>query len=137
MDQYNKFHMGPSFVGVNINSSNDAYIDVSCDKPEDNKTQFRKMFYQHVEKVNDLQCRSKLDWYLHNRPIAETKDFDILDWWKIHTSDYPILAEIARDVLAIPISSVAFESTFSTSGHVLDFFRSSLSPIIVEAMICT
>jgi hypothetical protein len=80
MDQYNKLHVGPSFVGVNINSSNNAYVDVSRDKPEDNDTQFRKMFYQHVEKVNDLQCRFKLDRYLHYGPIAETKDFDILDW---------------------------------------------------------
>ena len=61
MEQYNKFHVGLSFVGVNINSSNDAYVDISCDKLEDNETQFRKMFYHHVEKVNDLQCRFELD----------------------------------------------------------------------------
>ena len=99
--------------------------------------QFRKMFYQHVEKVNDLDFRSELDRYLHDGPIAGTKYFDILAWWKIHASDYSILTEIARDVLAIPIFSIAFESAFSTSGRVLDSFRSSLFPITVEALICT
>ncbi|XP_019173583.1 PREDICTED: zinc finger BED domain-containing protein RICESLEEPER 2-like [Ipomoea nil] len=44
---------------------------------------------------------------------------------------------IARDVLAILISIVASESAFSTSGRVLDPFRSSLTPKIVEALVCT
>lgn len=44
---------------------------------------------------------------------------------------------MARDVLAVPISTVASESAFSTSGRVLDSFRSSLTPKIIEALICT
>ena len=44
---------------------------------------------------------------------------------------------MARDILAIPISTVAFESAFSTSGHILDAFRNSLSPKTVEALVCS
>jgi hypothetical protein len=122
---------------MNINSSNDTYVNVLRGNSEDNETQFRKMFTKHVKKVNDLQCRSEFDWYLHDGLILETNDFDILAWWKIHASNYPIITEIAHDVLAIPISSVAFKSTFSIGGRVLDSFRSSLSPITVETLICT
>ncbi|CAN1293636.1 Putative AC9 transposase [Linum perenne] len=43
---------------------------------------------------------------------------------------------MARDVLAVPVSSVASESAFSTGGRVLSNFRSSLTPAIVEALIC-
>jgi hAT family protein len=43
---------------------------------------------------------------------------------------------MARDVLAIPVSSVASESAFSTGGRVLDQFRTSLTPRMVEALIC-
>jgi hypothetical protein len=61
----------------------------------------------------------------------------MLAWWKSNVSNYLILAEIARDVLAIPISHVVSEFAFSISGCVLDSFRSSLSPITVEVLICT
>ncbi|CAN1323950.1 Putative AC transposase [Linum perenne] len=43
---------------------------------------------------------------------------------------------MARDVLAVPISYVASESAFSTGGRVLSNFRTSLTPIIAEALIC-
>ena len=80
---------------------------------------------------------SELDKYL-NEIVEEYCDtFDILGWWKQNCHRFPILSQIARDVLAIPISTVASESAFSTSGRVLDCFRSSLTPKVVESLICT
>ena len=58
-------------------------------------------------------------------------------WWKTNTGKYPILARIARDIFAIPILTVASKSVFSMGGRVLDSFRSSLTPVMVEALICT
>ncbi|CAN1247925.1 Putative AC transposase [Linum perenne] len=45
------------------------------------------------------------------------------------------MSEIAKDILAIPISSVASKSSFSNGGRVFDDFRISLLPEIVEALI--
>ncbi|XP_030939787.1 zinc finger BED domain-containing protein RICESLEEPER 2-like [Quercus lobata] len=49
---------------------------------------------------------------------------------------YVILFEVARDVIAIPVSTIASESAFSMGGRVLDPFRSSLAPKTMEALIC-
>ena len=47
-----------------------------------------------------------------------------------------VLAEMARDILAVPVSTVSSEFAFSTSGQVLDQFHSSLGPKTVESLIC-
>ncbi|GKC73213.1 zinc finger BED domain-containing protein RICESLEEPER 2 [Tanacetum coccineum] len=41
------------------------------------------------------------------------------------------------DILCIQVSTVASESAFSASGRVLDPYRNSLAPNIVEALVCT
>jgi len=47
---------------------------------------------------------------------------------------FSILSNIARELLAMPVSMVASESAFSTGGRVLDPYRSSLSQ---QKVICT
>ena len=39
--------------------------------------------------------------------------------------------------MAVPVSTVASESTFSTGGCILDPFRSSLALEMVQSLICT
>jgi hypothetical protein len=39
--------------------------------------------------------------------------------------------------MAHDISTVASESTFSVCGRVIDQFRSSLKPDVVEELVCT
>lgn len=46
------------------------------------------------------------------------------------------ISAMARDVLAVPISTVASEAAFSTGGRVLDSFRSSLTPRMAQALVC-
>ena len=81
---------------------------------------------------------SELDYYLSEScvEIIEEGKFDILKWWRLNAERFPILSKMARDLLVIPISTVASESAFSTSGRVLDAFRSSLTPKLIEALIC-
>ena len=81
--------------------------------------------------------KSELDKFLGEEPEDDGPKFDILAWWKGNSSRFPVLACLARDVLAIPISTVASESAFSTGGRVLDDFRTSLTPFMVEALVCT
>ncbi|CAN1268540.1 Zinc finger BED domain-containing protein RICESLEEPER 2 [Linum perenne] len=90
------------------------------------------------EEDQDDDPRVELVKYLSEvREVSTDKKqrFDVLAYWKASALRLPILSEMVRDVLAIPISSVAFESAFSTGGRVLSNFRSSLTPAIVEALI--
>ncbi|KAL4371374.1 hypothetical protein AHAS_Ahas06G0159400 [Arachis hypogaea] len=55
----------------------------------------------------------------------------------VNSTRFPILGNMAREVLAIPVSTVVSESAFSTGERVLDPYRSSLTPRMVEALVCT
>ncbi|KAK9076983.1 hypothetical protein SSX86_005318 [Deinandra increscens subsp. villosa] len=81
--------------------------------------------------------KSELEKYLKDEVEEETEDFDILKWWKYNESRYPTLVKMGKDILAIPISSVASEAAFSIGGRVIEPCRSSLSPQIVKALICS
>jgi len=79
---------------------------------------------------------NEVDLYLMEGLEKKSPNFDILNWWKVNSTKYPILAQVARDVLAMPVSTVASESAFSTGGRVLNCYRSSLTPKTVEALVC-
>ena len=63
-------------------------------------------------------------------------NFEVLGWWKDNSSRYPMLSKVAKDVLAVPVSTVASESAFSTGGRIVNPFRSSLSPLMVQNLVC-
>ncbi|CAK8575605.1 unnamed protein product [Lathyrus sativus] len=79
---------------------------------------------------------NELNIYLGEK-LEHDMEINVLEWWKVNFGRYPILANIARDVLAIPISTVASEAAFSTGERVLDPYRNSITPTTVEALICT
>ncbi|KAE8661017.1 hypothetical protein F3Y22_tig00116943pilonHSYRG00016 [Hibiscus syriacus] len=93
------------------------------------------------EKYMDLRenlNKNELDLYLMEALEKKINpNFDILNWWEVNSTKYPILGQLARDVLAINVTTVASESDFSIGGRVLNCYRSSLTPKTVEALICT
>ncbi|WVZ18817.1 hypothetical protein V8G54_006139 [Vigna mungo] len=82
---------------------------------------------------------SELDKYLREdpKPYIQSVEFDILHWWKVNSTRFPILSNMAREVLAILISTIASECAFSTGGRVVSPYRSCLMPKIVEVLVCT
>ena len=77
-----------------------------------------------------------MDKYLLEDQEPESGDFDILSWWKVNSPRFSVLSQLARDVLVIPMSSVASECEISTGGRILDPFRSSLTLKCVQCLIC-
>ncbi|KAG5560343.1 hypothetical protein RHGRI_003592 [Rhododendron griersonianum] len=81
-------------------------------------------------------AKLELDHYLSEAALPKSAGFDVLNWWKSHQPKYPILQAMARDLLAIPVSTVASESAFSTSGRLVSPHRSRLHPDTMEALMC-
>ncbi|KAH9671101.1 hypothetical protein KPL70_017221 [Citrus sinensis] len=109
-----------------------------CDDP------FRvaRPFLGYARKVSvqneSRRVASEEERYLKD-PVEDPSNLklNVLLWWRVNGSRYPILEKIARDVLAVPISTVASESAFSTERRIIDEYSSSLTPAMVEALICT
>ncbi|KAK4389874.1 putative AC transposase [Sesamum angolense] len=109
----------------------------------------KKLFSIDVDNAtnNDVMIRKVKDWILYDLLVARDVDllhearfpraetFNILDWWKINCPRLPVLAKIARDILAVPAAIVASEAAFSVSGHIIDESCTCLLPDAVEALV--
>nr|XP_025632211.1 zinc finger BED domain-containing protein RICESLEEPER 1-like [Arachis hypogaea] len=98
---------------------------------------FKDKYRLKVKKKLREVKRNELERYMEDDVEDNISDFDILRWWKLKSMKYYALAYMARDLMAIPVSIVSSESAFSTSGRMLNQFRSSLSPSTVESLICS
>jgi hypothetical protein len=97
-------------------------------------------FDMYLSEIQSSQpSKSELEQYLDESLTPRIQEFDILDWWKLNTVKFPTLSKMARDILAIPMSMVSSGSSIFSAGtgsRMLDDYRSSLRPEIVEALVC-
>jgi hypothetical protein len=80
--------------------------------------------------------RTELDLYLEEPTLPRTQEFDIIHWWQYAGVKYSTLKRIAHDIMAIPVTTVASESVFSTEGRLISPHRSRLAPKIIEGLMC-
>lgn len=75
--------------------------------------------------------------YLESQRLDRKISLDVLQFWKNNSKTSPIISSMAKDILAIPITTVASESTFSMGGRILNKWRSSLLSKNVDALVTT
>lgn len=72
---------------------------------------YNTIYKQHLADEDSVECKSELDQYLLEAcEDLEKEDFDILDWWRVNSSRYKVIFQVARDVLAIPMSTIAYQN---------------------------
>ena len=119
------------FVGTSSSGASSLVVDAAVVLSIFNTLAANKKTNSYVQSNNEL------DRYLDEETIPHDDNyFDILGWWKPEGTRYPTLRQIARDILAIPITTVASESAFSTSGRILSEHHSHLTPKMLEALMC-
>ncbi|CAN1136985.1 Zinc finger BED domain-containing protein RICESLEEPER 2 [Linum perenne] len=115
-------------------------VDGSSSGASSNKNSGSKMtaydIYVASLNASSEDAGTELDSYLFAKVLPRTEDFDVLLWWKANALTYPTLAMIARDVLAVPVTTVASESAFSSGGRLVSPSRSRLHSDTVEALMC-
>lgn len=71
--------------------------------------------------------RQEGESYLSTPCVKPAGSFDILIWWRMNEITYPRLAQVAKDILAIPIAQVGVERVFNLSKDVIGDRRHRLS----------
>lgn len=122
------------------NETSSFCSDIGNSIGQTSKTTGWDEYTRYVKSVETCPTqRSDLDRYLEDGCHIHEGDplsFDTLNWWKGESGKYRILSRMARDILAIPITTVASEATFSAGTRVIDPYRSSLSPETVQVLLC-
>jgi hypothetical protein len=115
-------------------------VEETTAAPSTSNLEFLSSFSVRVASTRpeSMMYKSELERYIEDGLVPlDTKGFNVLDWWKVAGSRYPTLRRIAKDIYAIPITTVASEAAFSTSGRVLSDHCSSLTPQMIEALMCS
>ncbi|CAH1432124.1 unnamed protein product [Lactuca virosa] len=104
---------------------------------DSNQNNILEEFDEYDNDDSGSNTTSQLHVYLLEPRPKRTFSVNMLDFWKAQQYRYPKLAKLAMDILSVPVSTVAYESAFSLGGRILNEYRSSMKPDVVEALVCT
>lgn len=65
--------------------------------------------------------------YLSTPIVRPSGDFDILKWWQQNKGHYPRLAQVAKDILSVPITGVGVERVFNVTKDIINDRRHRLN----------
>jgi hypothetical protein len=85
---------------------------------------------------NDKKVLLQEDTRKRARLNGEVKhDVGLLPWWKIKSTNFPILTHVAHAILCIPASSSMPECTFSSADNTWTNKRNTLKPNTLNALL--
>ncbi|KAM1883871.1 hypothetical protein ACFX13_005180 [Malus domestica] len=139
-DLYKAYKEGDvsSSSSVTMDQRPSVVVDDSSGLEDDVATRMQRKIQQKRAAAQQNEISNEVDMYFNDPHQSLTYEgFNILDWWKVNIGTYPTLSKVAKDIFALPSSTVASENAFSLGGRVVDPFRASLTPRTVEALVCT
>ncbi|KAK4487399.1 hypothetical protein RD792_005968 [Penstemon davidsonii] len=79
---------------------------MDMDDDDEGCSSLASQFARHLEENECVKTKSELTRYLEENCEKSVESFDLLRWWKEHSTRFPILSTLARDILVIPVSTV-------------------------------
>ncbi|RLM65821.1 hypothetical protein C2845_PM16G00740 [Panicum miliaceum] len=141
LELFGEYASQPSQTSSDANSSRnfEAAVPSSAQSPSSlfaTRLGLEKFIY---ESNSSRHSKSELEIYLEDpsSPGIGNSSFDILAWWRVNGPKYPIISRMARDILSVPLSTVASESTFSSAKRILDDYRCNQLSETIEAIMCS
>jgi hypothetical protein len=80
------------------------------------------------------ETETELERYLQQE--RSPRDTEIYAFWRAKQYDYPIIARIAKDYLAIPATSAPSECVFSQGGDIVTKKRNKLTGDSIRMIVC-
>lgn len=104
----------------------------SCGINEVNRPSLHFMFDQSTNYLSDLNKELKKyeEEILMQEEIQETPD--AINYWKRSATMYPILSQVALDLVCVPVTEVSVERLFSHLAFILNPLRNRLTGDILE-----
>uniref|UniRef100_A0A5B6ZS64 Putative zinc finger BED domain-containing protein RICESLEEPER 2-like isoform X2 n=1 Tax=Davidia involucrata TaxID=16924 RepID=A0A5B6ZS64_DAVIN len=138
-DLYNEYR---GDLSISKNSNDGVVADGSSSSlflnaAKDDKFSGFDKWYMERYSITRASKKSEVEQYLEEPLLPRKKKFNILHWWKVNSAVLPILARMARDVLAVLATTIASEAAFNVGGRVVDASYTSLLPEVVEALVTT
>jgi hypothetical protein len=69
------------------------------------------------KEIMEVEEASEVDQYLLLPQLSDGMAFDLLAWWKKHSTMWPNLSRMARQYLALPATSSDVKRLFSSGGQ--------------------
>jgi hypothetical protein len=88
---------------------------------------------QTTEDLTEFTIADEVNQYV---ALPENDFCEPLLWWKAHEKEFPIIAQIAHDYLAVQATSVPSEQAFSVAGLTITKLRNRLTPQTARACMC-
>jgi hypothetical protein len=87
------------------------------------------------QNTDDDIIENEIQRYLDSQRQNTDTTLTLLEWWKCNEYLYPRLAKVAKNILAIPASSVPSERVFSLAGNIVNKKRSRLNADNIDKLI--
>lgn len=133
-------------IPVEMSQSSSSSLDQSSQEPPPKKTKADNPFFEYMAAFGGQETRpqaskettrqkvtKEMRIYLKTQQI-EIKE-DPLKWWQEQMSTFPVLAQVARQILAIPASSAPTERVFSKLARVNAKDRCAMKPSMADALL--